>query len=111
MLIIIYIHTLLFIFFLFCLKTQDWKKKNSGNGPKKNCDHSRNGGSRTISFSIKSREQEVSLTSHTTFPIESSTSEEDEDMEEEEKERRRVEREQRRQARKLREEVLEKRKL
>ncbi|ROT82913.1 hypothetical protein C7M84_023898 [Penaeus vannamei] len=56
----------------------------------------------TISFSIKSREQEVNLDRHSTFPVESSSTD-DEDMEEEERERRRMEREERRRKRKLKE--------
>ncbi|XP_071534654.1 uncharacterized protein su(w[a]) [Panulirus ornatus] len=56
----------------------------------------------TISFSIKSREQEVNLDRHSTFPVESSSTD-DEDMEEEERERRRIEREERRRKRKLKE--------
>ncbi|KAB7496494.1 Splicing factor, suppressor of white-apricot-like protein [Armadillidium nasatum] len=84
---------------------QDSKKKKENATSRKNVDQAcKNGANRTISFSIKSRDQEVSLTSHTTFPIESSTSEEDEDMSDGEKERRKVDREQRRQARKLKEE-------
>ncbi|RXG67963.1 Splicing factor, suppressor of white-apricot-like protein [Armadillidium vulgare] len=48
---------------------QDSKKKKENATSRKNVDQaSKNGGNRTISFSIKSREQEVSLTSHTTFP-------------------------------------------
>ncbi|KAG7174056.1 suppressor of white apricot-like [Homarus americanus] len=56
----------------------------------------------TISFSIKSREQEVNLDRHSTFPVESSSTD-DEDMEDEERERRRIEREERRRKRKLKE--------
>ncbi|XP_069941663.1 splicing factor, suppressor of white-apricot homolog [Cherax quadricarinatus] len=56
----------------------------------------------TISFSIKSREQEVNLDRHSTFPVESSSTD-DEDMEEEEREKRRIEREERRRKRKLKE--------
>lgn len=56
----------------------------------------------TISFSIKSREQEVNLDRHSTFPVESSSTD-DEDMDEEERERRKIEREERRRKRKLKE--------
>ncbi|XP_068215409.1 splicing factor, suppressor of white-apricot homolog isoform X2 [Palaemon carinicauda] len=56
----------------------------------------------TISFSIKSREQEVNLDRHSTFPVESSSTD-DEDMDEEEREKRRIEREERRRKRKQKE--------
>ena len=58
---------------------------------------------RSIKFSIKTKETEGALTSHTTFPIESSTSEEDENMEDSERERRRHERQLRREKRKEKE--------
>lgn len=76
--------------------------KKSGSG-------SSSGGAHTICFSIKQRrDQEVTLPA-TSFPLESSSSEEDlDDLEEEERERRAQEREERRKWRKMKREQFEK---
>ena len=61
------------------------------------------GSGRSISFSIRSRDHDQSVTSHTSFPVESSTSDENEDIDDEEREKRRAEREKRRVARREKE--------